>query len=186
MNDKPDVLHRASKNINKHALDFLYAQELGVGTSPKLFLGKQIWRRVSDEEIILVNSTVDNSSAFDKAYIDANVSVNYVVAKASTLITFKPHEHNDACTDLMYIVQLDLGGLIPHPFIDRGATDFLNDFTLQREQFSEDFEIDKQSRLAILSDISRLELEGRSATESEKVAIWHAKVRRRAKEASEP
>ena len=90
---------------------------------------------MNENEIILVNSSVESSSIYNKAYINKHATMNHVVAKARQYWHLENINNTDS-TKLTYIIQVNLGGFIPHQFVNRGAVGFLDDYIVERKKFS--------------------------------------------------
>ena len=82
VNDKKEFMLRVCTDINDHSLDLIYIQELGFGLTPRMWLARQLWQRVDENNIIIVNKTVDSSQTYDEAYMEANVKMNPIRATA--------------------------------------------------------------------------------------------------------
>jgi len=79
-----------------------------------LWLTRQIWQRLNENEIILVNSSVKSSSVYNKVYINKHVSIKHVVATALTYWHFESIKSTES-TKLTYVIQVELGGFILSP-----------------------------------------------------------------------
>jgi len=132
-------------------------REIGFGLSPRHFLSRMLWQRVDQNEIILVSSTLESSRFFDKKFFEANGIGNFVETKESSFWHLEGIEDTDTML-LTFVVQLDLGGLIPAQFVETVAISFLNDYSTMRQQFSKDYEINKKSREAILDGFQELKV----------------------------
>jgi len=45
-NDRKDVLFREATEINEHAFDYVLLEELGYRLSPRLFIGRTLWKKI--------------------------------------------------------------------------------------------------------------------------------------------
>ena len=89
---------------------------------------------MNENEIVMVSSSVESSSIFDKTYINKHAGMNHVVAMARHFWHFEGIKNTN--TKMTYMNQVRLGGFIPHQLINRGAVGFLSDYLVMRNQFS--------------------------------------------------
>jgi len=78
---------------------------------------------------------VESSSVYDNAFINKHASMKHFVATSKQYWHLEGIGNND-CTKITYLIQVNLGGFIPHQFINRGAVGFLNDWVIMRKHFS--------------------------------------------------
>ena len=71
----------------------------------------------------IINSSVESSSIYNKEYINKHASMNHVVANAKTYWHLERSQDTES-TKITYIIQVDLGGFIPHLFVEKGAVEF--------------------------------------------------------------
>jgi len=103
--------------------------------TPRLWLTRQIWQRINENEIVITSSSVKSSSIYNKANINKHASMKHVVA------TTKQYSHlesikNTNSTKMTYVAQIDLGGFIPRQLVSRAAVSFLSDYPVERKHFS--------------------------------------------------
>jgi len=82
---------------------------------------------------------------FPSATIENN---NFVRAGGTGYISFEAI--TELSTKLTYVVQVNLGGIIPRQVVDLSALKSLNDYIAMRELFSKDYEIDLEKRRGLL------------------------------------
>ena len=153
--------------------DNISLRDLGVGVTPQIWLTKQIWQRVNENEMVMVNSSIESSTIYNKAYINEHASMDHIFARARTYWHLKSIKSTDS-TKLTYFIQLNLGGKIPQQIVIRGAVGFMLDLSIMRRHFSRDYEIDLHSRASILHMMSVVNKGEIRQTETEKNDIRQA------------
>ena len=129
---------------------------------------------MDENEIVIVNSTVESSSIYNKEYINKHANMNHVVATARHFWHLEGIKSTGS-TKLTNVIQVDLGGFIPHQIIDKGAVDFLSDHSVTRKIFCRDYEIDLNSRVTILNMFHDLDTNNTKHTEEEKNDVQRAR-----------
>jgi len=107
--------------------------------------------------MIIVTDSGGRSSAYNKEYTNKYFHTSHVVAKATQYLHLESFNGGAERTKFTCTGQVDLGGIIPQYFVDRGAVSFMSDFNVMRELFGRDYEIDLSSRRAILDRMEELE-----------------------------
>ena len=145
INDRKNVLARDAKSHNRHSQDNVLVRDLGFGTRPRQWLTRHVWKRVGGERAVYVNESIKCSNLFPSATIENN---NFVRAGGTGYISFEAI--TELSTKLTYVVQVNLGGIIPRQVVDLSALKSLNDYIAMRELFSKDYEIDLEKRRGLL------------------------------------
>jgi len=146
INDTTKVLLREVKSHNRHSQDNLLVEDLGFGIRPRQFLTRHVWKLMGGGRIVHVSESINFSNLFPSA---ANESNKYVRAKTSSVLSLVSITKHSI--KLTYVLQLKLGGIIPHQLVDLSAVELLSaNFIAMREQFNKDYEIDLERRRGLL------------------------------------
>jgi len=146
LNDQESIKTREARSYNNHCCDMLLLDDIGYGLRRRIFLTRHIWKRISNKQIVHVNKDVDESKLFPEC---ASIKNNVVVGKTSGYLSYVDSTITGSSinsTKMMYVVRLDLGGLIPKKFLEFSAMEFLSDYSVMRKAFCKDYEIDLEQR----------------------------------------
>jgi len=87
------TLVRDAKRVNNHSFDLYQQKQFGFGLLPRRFLTRNVWRRVNEEKLIIVNASVDSSEKFPN-FADGLGKSNTIDGKIRTLLTFENEKSN--------------------------------------------------------------------------------------------
>ena len=146
INDKKAILRREIKHTNDHSFDSLLLKDFGFGLTPRVMLLRNIWKRVG-VRIIHAVENVHESQLFKIGEGNKSIQV-----KTVGIYSYSPVD-NGKSTKMIYIAQVNLGGIIPSAMINLSAVGVLSDHEVMRKNFNLTYKIDLERRELLMEKL---------------------------------
>ena len=184
LNDKKSILFRGVKVANQHSLDNLLVRDFGYGLRPRVFLTRHIWKKVVDsvtKETILRHAYFGLDTSSNTPFQEKlGAFKNSIWTQCASLYTYEHYEDPDSSYDqtlMVYVSQVDLGGILPPAAVSMSVVGFLSDYIVMRKQFNKDYLIDGEKRKRTLEVCSELLTKKIAITKPENSCIDMARER---------
>ncbi|GMI57466.1 hypothetical protein ScalyP_jg11508 [Parmales sp. scaly parma] len=181
LNNSSFVQDRRTTYENDHCFTHLLVLNVGKGLRPRRFFTRHVWKRTNtiyassigasapsptsegnnENRILIVHKTETE---------DTDTFFHYqVYARTTGFTSLTPCNDTNTATKLSFVIQLDLGGIVPHKLIELGAVDFLHEFVALRKLYNKDYKIDLAKRQQLISN--ELDLGPTTCTEADPVLL---------------